>query len=62
MEWRDRRHSFVDVLERVTDGVHVAIVDRGSLHHERNRDADANERPPTPRPGHPPKPRSRPRS
>ena len=28
MEGHARRHSFVDLLERVSDGVHVSFVDR----------------------------------
>jgi len=46
MEWRDRRHSFVDVLERVTDGVHVAFVDR-SARRRPERSHQTDERPPT---------------
>jgi len=44
MEWRDRRHSFVDVLERVTDGVQVAFVDRAPAHRDRHESAE--DRPP----------------
>jgi len=40
MQWRDRRHSFVDVLERVTDGVHVSIVERRP---ERNHQSEGDE-------------------
>jgi len=40
-----RRYSFVDVLERVTDGVHVHVVGREPKPPARSRAEDAPERP-----------------
>lgn len=45
MQGPGRRRSFVDILERVTDGIHVSIVNRSESPPRRNDTTDDRHHP-----------------